>query len=192
MIEILGNLSVGTDAHLSQERIMTTPTLSARRGHATSPTTGDGVDPGSVAGFMQAFNAAQMRAEALLKIVAGDHGIGVSDLRALYFVHAGTDVTPRDLAAYLDLSSGSVTSVIDRMTDAGHLARVAHPTDRRSSLLEMAPAGVSLIEAEIGFYLGVFDGVAPSPELAVVTAALEELAGSMTRQSVRRSAGDVG
>lgn len=147
------------------------------------------VGPASVAGFMQAFGAVQMRAEALLRIVATDHDMGVSDLRALYFVHGGADVTPRDLAAYLDLSSGSVTSLVDRMTSAGYLDRVAHPTDRRSSVLVIAPAGVELIEGEIAFYLGVFDGIASRPELGVVTAALAELAGSMTRHAAMRSAG---
>jgi len=164
---------------------MTTPTLSTRPGHTTPPAASiDGA--GSVAAFMQAFGAVQMRAEALLKIVATAHDIGVSDLRALYFVHGGTDVTPRDLAAYLDLSSGSVTSLVDRMTRAGFLDRAAHPTDRRSSFLVIAPAGVELIDGEIGFYLEVFDGVAERSDLAVVTTALTELAGSMTRHALMR------
>lgn len=193
---------------------MTTPTLSTRPRHMTSqdrsPASGtpsspsssssrssldggaghdSGVGPDSVTGFMQAFGAAQMRAETLMKIVATDHGIGVSDLRALYFVHGGTDVTPRELAAYLELSSGSVTSLVDRMADAGFLARAAHPTDRRSSVLVIAPDGVSLIEGEIGYYLEVFDGLASRPELAVVTAALAELAQSMTRHAAARAKG---
>lgn len=164
---------------------MTTPTLSTRPGRTTPPTAGVD-DSGSVAAFMQAFGAVQMRAEALLKIVATAHDMGVSDLRALYFVHGGTDVTPRDLATYLDLSSGSVTSLVDRMTRAGFLDRTAHPTDRRSSFLVIAPAGVELIDGEIGFYLEVFDGVAERSDLAVVTGALTELAGSMTRHALMR------
>jgi DNA-binding MarR family transcriptional regulator len=202
MVEILANLMVGTDADLSAGANMTTPTLSTRPEHMTSPTPspslslpldgGAGHDAGvgrdSVAGFMQAFGVAQMRAEALLKIVATDHGIGVSDLRALYFVHGGTDVTPREVGTYLDLSSGSVTSLVDRMTAAGFLERVAHPTDRRSSVLVIAPSGVALVEGEIGFYLEVFDGIASRPELGVVTAALTELAGSMTRHVATRTA----
>jgi DNA-binding MarR family transcriptional regulator len=201
MVEILANLMVGTDADLSAGANMTTPTLSTRPEHMTSPTPSpslslpldggaghdSGVGPDSVAGFMQAFGVAQMRAEALLKIVATDHGIGV-DLRALYFVHGGTDVTPREVGTYLDLSSGSVTSLVDRMTAAGFLERVAHPTDRRSSVLVIAPAGVALVEGEIGFYLEVFDGIASRPELGVVTAALTELAVSMTRHVATRSA----
>ncbi|ROP72978.1 DNA-binding MarR family transcriptional regulator [Frigoribacterium sp. PhB107] len=186
---------------------MTTPTLSTRPRHMTRSNTAPdptpaaapsldggaghdaGVGPDSVTGFMQAFGVAQMRAETLMKIVAADHGIGVSDLRALYFVHGGTDVTPRELAAYLDLSSGSVTSLVDRMTDAGFLDRAAHPSDRRSSVLVIAPDGVALIEGEIGYYLEVFDGLASRPELAVVTTALAELATSMTRHAAARSAG---
>lgn len=159
------------------------PSLDGGAGHDS------GVGPDTVTGFMQAFGAAQMRAETLMKIVATDHGIGVSDLRALYFVHGGTDVTPRELAAYLELSSGSVTSLVDRMTDAGFLDRAAHPSDRRSSVLVIAPAGVTLIEGEIRYYFEVFDGLASRPELAVVTAALAELAQSMTRHAAARAKG---
>jgi DNA-binding MarR family transcriptional regulator len=65
--------------------------------------------------------------------------MGETDLLALQFllrsVRDGVPVGPRDLAAYLRISSASTTVLIDRLVKSGHLERQPHPTDRRALLL---------------------------------------------------------
>lgn len=59
-----------------------------------------------------------------------------TDMRAIRFLIAAkntsTSVTPSMLAKHLVITTASVTKLIDRLEQAGHVVRTAHPTDRRS------------------------------------------------------------
>ncbi|MEV6693007.1 MarR family transcriptional regulator [Micromonospora sp. NPDC051196] len=79
---------------------------------------------------------------------AGQHGLNGTDLQALIAVMdaelSGEPITPGKLAEHLDLSSGSVTALIDRLERAGHLRRDRDTTDRRKVLLHYAEQGASV------------------------------------------------
>ena len=45
---------------------------------------------------------------------------------------SGKQVVPKDLSRFLNITSASTTSLIDRLVASGHVRREAHPTDRRS------------------------------------------------------------
>nr|WP_231945232.1 MarR family transcriptional regulator [Agrococcus jejuensis] len=47
----------------------------------------------------------------------------------------GELVRQRDLSTLLDISSASVTALVDRLERSGHVARQPHPTDRRSVIV---------------------------------------------------------
>ena len=63
-------------------------------------------------------------------------GIGPNDAKVLRFLlQRGPDdepVTPRMLAAMLGISSAATTALIDRLAEAGWVAREPYPGDRRS------------------------------------------------------------
>ncbi len=63
-------------------------------------------------------------------------GIGPNDAKVLRFLlERGADdepVTPRALAGMLGISSAATTALIDRLADAGWVAREPYPGDRRS------------------------------------------------------------
>ena len=65
--------------------------------------------------------------------------VGETDLRAIRFVMAATradrSVAPHDLAEHLGISTAATTTMLDRLSAAGHLERVPHPTDRRSKVV---------------------------------------------------------
>jgi DNA-binding MarR family transcriptional regulator len=67
--------------------------------------------------------------------------LAVSDSEMLAVAHLAQRgrLTPSELAELLDLSSGGVTALVQRLELAGHVERQAHPTDRRSVLLELSP-----------------------------------------------------
>ncbi|TCB98036.1 MarR family transcriptional regulator [Micromonospora zingiberis] len=79
---------------------------------------------------------------------AGQHGLGATDLQALIAVMdaelLGEPITPGRLAEHLDLSSGSVTALIDRLERAGHIRRDRDTTDRRKILLHYAEQGATV------------------------------------------------
>lgn len=67
--------------------------------------------------------------------------LGQNDMRALRWAIAaqrtGTPVTPTMIAQYLEISTASVTKMLDRLEKAGHIRRCPHPQDRRSSTIEV-------------------------------------------------------
>lgn len=57
--------------------------------------------------------------------------------------------TPTELRDSVLLTSGAMTACLDRLERNGLVARVAHPSDRRSSAAELTPAGRKLIDKAI-------------------------------------------
>ena len=69
--------------------------------------------------------------------VARRLGLSPMDLMALGELDLTDGLTPGQLAHRLDLTSGAVTALADRLEGHGLLARVPHPSDRRSTLLRL-------------------------------------------------------
>ncbi|WP_018216286.1 MarR family winged helix-turn-helix transcriptional regulator [Salinispora vitiensis] len=76
------------------------------------------------------------------------HGLGATDLQALIAVMDaelhGDPITPGRLGEQLDLSSGSVTALLDRLERAGHVRRDRTSTDRRKVLVHYADRGAEV------------------------------------------------
>ena len=62
---------------------------------------------------------------------ARDVGISVPELLALENLETDGGLGPSELARRLQLSTGAVTALVDRLEASGHAARAAHPSDRR-------------------------------------------------------------
>jgi DNA-binding MarR family transcriptional regulator len=63
--------------------------------------------------------------------VARDVGVSVPELLALENLGADGGLGPSELARRLQLSTGAVTALVDRLEASGHAARAPHPSDRR-------------------------------------------------------------
>jgi DNA-binding MarR family transcriptional regulator len=50
-----------------------------------------------------------------------------------------------DIASELSITIGGTSKLVDRIEAAGHCRRLANPHDRRSSLIELTPAGRRLL-----------------------------------------------
>lgn len=76
------------------------------------------------------------------------HGLNPTDLQALIAVMdaelLGDPITPGRLGEQLNLSSGSVTALVDRLERAGHIRRDRDSVDRRKVLLHYADQGAAL------------------------------------------------
>ncbi|SIQ37887.1 MarR family winged helix-turn-helix transcriptional regulator [Micromonospora avicenniae] len=79
------------------------------------------------------------------------HGLNATDLQALIAVMdaelADDPLTAGRLGEQLNLSSGAVTALVDRLERAGHIRRDRGATDRRKILLRYADRGVALAVA---------------------------------------------
>jgi DNA-binding MarR family transcriptional regulator len=78
---------------------------------------------------------------------AGLHGLNRTDVRALVAImdaaRSGRPMTAGALGAAVDLSSASVTALVDRLERAGHVRRVRDEADRRRVVLEMSPSAMA-------------------------------------------------
>lgn len=65
------------------------------------------------------------------------HAVGINPPELVALAHLDRDgsVGPSELARRLQLTTGAVTALVDRLEESGHLERAAHPTDRRRVLL---------------------------------------------------------
>src|SRR5262245_39551156 len=84
-------------------------------------------------------------------------GINVTDGRAIDVIDQHGRITAGDLAKELRLSTGAVTTLVDRLERAGYARRLPDPNDRRRVLIEVTPI-VHELSAQI--YGGPADAIA--------------------------------
>lgn len=73
-------------------------------------------------------------------------GIGTIDINAMAFVGEVDGMTPKALGSLLNITTGSVTAMVDRLESKGFMVRKPNPTDRRSVLLQLSPAGTHAMQ----------------------------------------------
>jgi DNA-binding MarR family transcriptional regulator len=78
-------------------------------------------------------------------------------LSALRRVGRPYRMSASELARWVLLSSGGMTSRLDRMEEAGLVARLPDPSDRRGVLIELTAKGRKVIDAAIDAHLALYD-----------------------------------
>jgi MarR family 2-MHQ and catechol resistance regulon transcriptional repressor len=101
---------------------------------------------------------------------------------------SGSDgVKLNEISHLLYVTSGNVTGLIDRLEEAGYLARVPHPEDRRVTLAVLTPAGRELFDqiypAHVARIKGLMSALTTSEQalLADLLARLADRAGEIDR-----------
>lgn len=82
---------------------------------------------------------------------AEEQGIYLTDFRALVLIRVAEyekrSLTAGELATCLNLSSGAVTYLVERLFQSGHVTRDTDPQDRRKVLLATTKKGVNAVDA---------------------------------------------
>ena len=106
-----------------------------------------------MAASLQRFGLERDRMRAAL---ADEAGINATDLDPLEHLEVDGPLTQRQLAERLSLTSGAITMLVDRLEASGWVRRLPHPSDRRSTLVELSrqalartPAGLVAYHARI-------------------------------------------
>ncbi len=109
--------------------------------------------PEELVASLQRFGLERDRMRAVL---VAEAGINATDLDALEHLEADGPLTQRQLGDRLSLTSGAITMLVDRLEGAGWVHRAPHPSDRRSTLVELSPqvlartpAGLAAFHARI-------------------------------------------
>jgi len=103
--------------------------------------------------------------DSFRRYIAAHHEISMNEVRALSRIAEGSHVTPKALAELLELTTGSVTALVDRLESAGLVQRTPHPQDRRSLQLALTPEGVAKMNSVYQAYESqVLEAVLQVPE----------------------------
>ncbi|MCJ1712743.1 MarR family transcriptional regulator [Curtobacterium sp. VKM Ac-2922] len=111
---------------------------------------------------LAAFDAVVRAEKGLVGQLSARAGIHETGMRALTLIDDTGYSTATELAGYLGLTSGAVTNMVDRLTDAGLVERRPNPADRRGSLIVLSPAGSSVIAGARARYASVLREVGAS------------------------------
>jgi MarR family transcriptional regulator, organic hydroperoxide resistance regulator len=90
-----------------------------------------------------------------------DLGVGLGTAQTLAVVAATPECRVHDIVRGLSITVGGASKTVDRLERTGLVARRPHPSDRRSSVIGLTPAGVTthaeaqrLIAAELDARIG--------------------------------------
>jgi DNA-binding MarR family transcriptional regulator len=103
-----------------------------------------------------AIRSSQNTSDAFDDHVAASLGINRTDLRGLDILDQRGPISAGDLATAMHLSSGAITTLVDRLERAGYARRRRDTADRRRVLVELTP---KLREAP-NPYQSLFEGTA--------------------------------
>lgn len=139
-------------------------------------------DP-AIGRVMEAFRLLQVRQARLLAHESASRGLNVTDTR--FLVHlgatAGHATTPKQAGDQLELSTGAMTSLLDRLEQRGLLARRPNPGDRRSILVQLTPAGVTVAREVADTWAAVFGAAIAPADRTAVASAFEAIGASLDR-----------
>lgn len=76
-------------------------------------------------------------------------GISVPEMLALEYLDADGSIGPSELARRLQMTSGAMTALVDRLEANGHVVRQRHPADRRRVLVRRTNKADDDLSAEI-------------------------------------------
>lgn len=131
-----------------------------------------------------AFQSLEIRNAAIAAALASTLGIGAPDMRALLWVARSDNAVPKNLAKHLELSTGAITTLLDRLVTAGLVIRQPNATDRRSVLVILTPRGCEAVEALNDFYRRAFDDVIDDDRLAFVAEGFHAVNLSLSRTAL--------
>lgn len=80
--------------------------------------------------------------------------LGDNDMRAVRYMISqqrnGVLATPSDVARHLEITTASVSKMLDRLVAGNHIRRLAHPQDRRSVALEVTEETQAIARRSVG------------------------------------------
>jgi DNA-binding MarR family transcriptional regulator len=79
-----------------------------------------------------------------------DHGLPLPHFEFMQVIARTPKCRVQDIATGLSITVGGTSKIVDRIEAAGHCVRRANPDDRRSSIVELTPAGRRLLARAAG------------------------------------------
>jgi DNA-binding MarR family transcriptional regulator len=137
---------------------------------------------GAVTDVTQVFNDL-VRAETRLYNAVGErlravHDLSLGQYELLQIIDGHPDCRVLDIVRAVAITVGAASKAVDRLEGAGWCLRTAHPTDRRSSIVTLTPAGEAMLAAARPTFreaVAAILAAVPSDALASAAVGLEAL-----------------
>jgi len=85
--------------------------------------------------------------DAVADRLRADHGLPLQQFEFMQVIARTPNCRVQDIAAEISITVGGTSKIVDRIEAAGHCVRSANPSDRRSSILTLTPAGQRVLAA---------------------------------------------
>ena len=137
-------------------------------------------------------------ADRRLRAAAAEHaGLNIADFDAVRYLAEEGPVPAGRIAEAMEITSGAVTGLVDRLERAGWVERARHEVDRRQVVVELAPARRPLIDADralrdrlLGDALAELDDAALGETAALLEGAAQQLLAGAAELARARAARD--
>ena len=83
--------------------------------------------------------------DAVERRLRADHDLPLPNFEFMEVISRTPNCRVQDIAAEISITIGGTSKIVDRIEAAGHCTRRANPDDRRSSIIELTPAGKRLL-----------------------------------------------
>jgi len=136
----------------------------------------------TIAALMAAFRDMQGQYGRFLSLQQDALGIDATEGRCLFFLASQGDngATSKATGAFLGVTSGAMTALADRAAKAGYLERTVHPSDRRSIILKVTPAGAEVVETIALSFRQALSGIFQIASMPAITTVFRAVESALT------------
>ncbi|MCJ1715805.1 MarR family winged helix-turn-helix transcriptional regulator [Curtobacterium sp. VKM Ac-2922] len=138
--------------------------------------------------LLSAFRQFELAHLRVLRRLLADEGLNETDIR-LVLLLSGPDtggLTPTRVARALDVTTGAVTIMLNRLTPRDIVVSVPNPDDRRSVLVRLGVAGERCRERVRSVYFSVFEDAFPHGDWERIGTRFVRLAAGLDSVSASR------
>ncbi|PFG50289.1 DNA-binding MarR family transcriptional regulator [Amycolatopsis sulphurea] len=109
------------------------------------------------------------------------HGLSPSALTTLASLRLAGPQSPTELAALLEITTASMTELLDKLSHLGLITRLPHPRDRRMLRIELTDAGTARITGILDEFATRLEPIAEQLNLRQRTAIMQFVQAASTR-----------
>jgi MarR family transcriptional regulator, organic hydroperoxide resistance regulator len=113
-------------------------------------------------------------------------GITLATLNVMLVIEATPLCRVIDIAQALAITVGGTSQAVDRLEAAGRCVRRANPADRRSSILELTPAGMALLSSAAPVFDNELNSLLGAPLSGSALTHLADILGTLRRSATPR------
>lgn len=131
----------------------------------------------SLAELIEALGAVDVELLAMRHVIATTAGLRINDTHVITnLIRAGGHMRVADIGAQLDLSSGTVTGMIDRLERSGLVTRSQNGADRRSTIITATERCTDMVRTSRSYLEDAMEKTIDAATLSDLVANLNRLA----------------